>query len=153
MLDGAIIANGMAWSSDNKLMYYIDSPTKEVCEFDFDLTRGEISNKRTVAVIPEGEGAPDGMTIDAEGMLWIAQFRGAKVSRWNPRTKERIASYPVPTYNITCCAFGGDNMDELFITSANVLMEGSTIEQRKLAGSLFRIKTGTKGLEANRFDY
>ncbi|MDR3354913.1 MAG: SMP-30/gluconolactonase/LRE family protein [Synergistaceae bacterium] len=152
ILDGAVIANGMAWSADNRLMYFIDTPTREVWEFDFDITFGEISNKRIVAVIPDGEGAPDGMTIDSEGMLWVAQFRGAKVSRWNPRTRERIAEYPVPTYNITCCTFGGCDMDELFITSANVLMEGSTKDQQKLAGSLFKLKPGVKGLKPNRFD-
>jgi sugar lactone lactonase YvrE len=85
-------------------------------------------------------------------MLWVAQFRGAKVSRWNPRSRERISEHPIPTYNITCCAFGGDNMDELFITSASVLMEGSTKEQQELAGSLFKLDAGVKGLEPYRFD-
>jgi sugar lactone lactonase YvrE len=151
ILDGLIIGNGLAWTDDNKVMYYIDSPTLEVWAFDFDLAKGELSGKRTVIKYDFGEGMPDGMTIDAEGMLWIAQFRGARVSRWNPRTGRRLASYQVPTYNTTCCCFGGKNMDELFITSASVLMDGADESQIACAGSLFRLRPGVSGREAYRF--
>ncbi|MDR1421085.1 MAG: SMP-30/gluconolactonase/LRE family protein [Treponema sp.] len=151
VLDGLVIGNGMAWTADNKTMYYIDSPTLEIWAFDFDLAKGELSGKRTVIKYGQGEGMPDGMTIDTEGMLWIAQFRGAQVSRWNPRTGKRIASYPVPTYNTTSCCFGGKNFDELFITSASVLMEGAGESQRACAGSLFHLYPGVTGTEAFRF--
>jgi sugar lactone lactonase YvrE len=151
VLDGLIIGNGMAWTADNKTMYYIDSPTLEVWAFDFDLARGELGGKRTVIKYEPGEGMPDGMTIDTEGMLWIAQFRGAKVSRWNPHTGQRIASYPVPTYNITSCCFGGEKFDGLFITSASVLMEGASESQRACAGSVFHLHPGVTGTEAFRF--
>jgi sugar lactone lactonase YvrE len=141
----------MAWTTDNKIMYYIDSPTLEVWAFDFDLARGELGGKRTVIKYRPGEGIPDGMTIDMEGMLWIAQFRGAKVSRWNPHTGQRIASYPVPTYNITSCCFGGEKFDELFITSASVSMEDASESQRACAGSVFHLHPGVTGTEAFRF--
>jgi sugar lactone lactonase YvrE len=151
VLDGLIIGNGMAWTADNKIMYYIDSPTLEIWAFDFDLAKGELSGKRTVIKYGHGEGMPDGMTIDTEGMLWIAQFRGAKVSRWNPHTGQRLASYPVPTYNITSCCFGGEKFDELFITSASVLMEGANESQRACAGAVFHFCPGVTGTEAFRF--
>jgi sugar lactone lactonase YvrE len=93
----------------------------------------------------------DGMTIDAEGMLWTAHFRGARVSRWDPATGRKLASYPIPTYNVTCMCFGGERMDELFITTASVLMEGSTEDQRIHAGALYRLKPGVTGMAAFKF--
>jgi sugar lactone lactonase YvrE len=84
-------------------------------------------------------------------MLWVAHFRGAQVSRWNPRTGEKIASYPIPTYNVTCSCFGGARMDELFVTTASVLMEGASDEQKTHAGALFRMKPGVAGKEAFKF--
>jgi sugar lactone lactonase YvrE len=151
VLDGLVIGNGMAWADDNKTMYYIDSPTLEVWSFDFDLARGELSNRKTVIKYEPGEGMPDGMTIDSEGMLWIAQFRGAKVSCWNPRTGKRLAQYPMPAYNITSCCFGGKNFDDVYVTSASVLMDGATDAQRIFAGSVFHFKPGFSGQEANKF--
>lgn len=151
VLDGLVIGNGMAWTDDNKTMYYIDSPTLEVWSFDFDLAGGELSNRKTAIKYESGEGMPDGMTIDREGMLWIAQFRGAKISRWNPRTGKRLAQYPMPTYNITSCCFGGKNFDDVYVTSANVLMDGATDAQRVSAGAVFHFKPGFSGKEANKF--
>src|SRR5699024_49293 len=70
------MSNGLAWSPNNKTMYYIDTPTKQIDAFDFNPDTGEIKNKRTVVTIPESEGVPDGMTIDEEGNLWVAQWGG-----------------------------------------------------------------------------
>ena len=95
--DGCItISNGLGWSPDNKIMYYIDSPTKKVVAYDYDGESGMISHPRTVVTIPEGEGFPDGMAVDSDGMLWIAQWGGWQVSCWNPMTGEKMTSIPVP---------------------------------------------------------
>jgi sugar lactone lactonase YvrE len=151
MLDGLIIGNGLAWNMDDSVMYYIDSPENEIWAFDFDLANGGISNKRTVARLSEESGMPDGMTVDSEGMLWVAHFRGAQATRWDPSSGRKLASFPVPTYNITCPCFGGERMDELFLTTASVLMEGSTEEQRVQAGSLYRLEPGVTGKAAYKF--
>jgi sugar lactone lactonase YvrE len=146
LLDGIGTSNGIAWSGDNKTMYYIDSPTKQVVAFDFDLSSGGIKNKRVVVNIPEGEGVPDGMTIDSEGMLWVAQWGGYKVSRWNPHTGERLEIISVPVERVTSCTFGGENLDELYITTAGGgSLSEEELEKQPHAGGVFRIKVGVKG--------
>ncbi|KHE67686.1 SMP-30/gluconolactonase/LRE family protein, partial [Halobacillus sp. BBL2006] len=85
---GVGISNGIAWSPDHTKMYYIDTPTKQVYQYKYDKETGAISDPSSIISFEEEIGAPDGMTIDEEGMLWIAHFGGAKVSRWNPATGE-----------------------------------------------------------------
>ncbi len=80
------ISNGMAWSPDHTTYYYIDTPTMEVAAYDYDAASGAITNKRMAIKVPVEEGYPDGMTIDTEGMLWIAHWDGWQVARWNPDT-------------------------------------------------------------------
>ena len=117
---GVTVSNGMGWSPDNSLFYYIDSPTREVSVYDFDLSTGSINNKRRFIGFSEEDGFPDGMTIDNEGRLWIAFWGGSKIMCVNPDSKaiEEVVSFPVS--KITSCAFGGEKMDQLFITSAKV---------------------------------
>lgn len=79
VLDNVTISNGLAWSSDNKTLYYIDTPTKKIFEFDFDLERGKISNKKVLIDLSSVQGNPDGMTIDSKDNLWVALFGGGKV--------------------------------------------------------------------------
>ncbi|TBL72686.1 SMP-30/gluconolactonase/LRE family protein [Paenibacillus thalictri] len=135
-------SNGLGWSPDHKVMYYIDSPTKQVAAYDYDVATGSISNKRIVVELGEGEGFPDGMTVDEEGMLWVAQWGGFKVSRWNPQTGERLSYIPVPAARASSCAFGGENRDELYITTART----GNDEEYPLAGGVFRVKPGVRGL-------
>ena len=101
------IANGLAWTSDGHTFYYIDTPTFEVWAFDFDPASGTLANRRTAVSIPEDLGFPDGMTIDAEGMLWVALWGGACVSRWNPHTGERLGSVPLPVEKQVLSIFAG----------------------------------------------
>jgi sugar lactone lactonase YvrE len=110
-LDEVSISNGIVWNIGNTKMYYIDSPTKKVWGFDYDLDTGNISNRSAVVDIPEGEGIPDGMSIDSEGMIWVAQWGGWKVSRWNPETGEKLDEVKVPVAQVTACAFVGENLD------------------------------------------
>jgi sugar lactone lactonase YvrE len=85
LLGGIRISNGLAWSPDYKILFYIDTPTHEVKAFDYDLPTGQIANPRVVIIVPNILGWPDGMTSDLEGNLWIAMWGGAQVTRWDPR--------------------------------------------------------------------
>jgi sugar lactone lactonase YvrE len=151
VLDGISCSNGIAWTGDNKTMYYIDTPTRQVVAFDFDLSAGKIKNKRAVVTIPPGEGSPDGMTIDSEGMIWVAQWGGSKVSRWNPQNGERLEIIPVPAERVTSCTFGGENLDELYITTARIGLSNEELQQQPYAGGVFRIKVGVKGTKSYSF--
>ena len=131
------VSNGITWSPDFKTMYYIDSPTREVAAFDFDTDTGNISNKRVVVRIPEGGGVPDGMTSDVEGMLWVAQWDGWQVSRWNPNTGELLQTVPIPAARVSSCVFGGPNLDELYITTARHRLDDARLAEQPLAGEVF----------------
>jgi|SRR6185503_8411044 len=151
-IDRISISNGMAWSADDKTFYYIDTPTYAVAAYDFDKRTGEISRKRIVIRIPNEDGSPDGMTIDNEGMLWIAHWDGWQITRWNPATGEKLAAIKMPAARITSCAFGGDDFGDLYITSARTGLKESQLANQPLAGSLFVIKNiGVKGLPAFEF--
>ncbi|NPA37300.1 MAG: SMP-30/gluconolactonase/LRE family protein [Chlorobi bacterium] len=150
-LSGVSISNGIVWSHDAKTMYYIDTPEKKVFAFDFDNETGEISNKRTAFEIDEKHGYPDGMTIDEEGMLWIAPWGGKAVVRWNPDTGNIIEKTDIPAPHVTSCAFGGDDLDTLFITTAQKGLTTEQLEQYPLSGSLFFAKSNVKGVPAFSF--
>ncbi|WP_137790272.1 SMP-30/gluconolactonase/LRE family protein [Bacillus sp. E(2018)] len=145
------ISNGLAWSPDQSYMYLIDTPTKKVTRFQYDLQTGHIQNATDVISFPEGVGAPDGMTIDEEGMLWIAHWGGAQVSRWNPETGEQLSSIPIPSLNVTSCTFGGENMDELYVTTARKNTSAENLERFPEAGGLFKVRPGVKGIPAYSF--
>jgi len=146
------ISNGLAWSIDNKNFYHIDTPTRKVTAFDFDLDTGTIGNKVDVINIPDSSGAPDGMTIDAEGMLWIAHWDGWKISRWNPQNGKLLCEIKLPVSRVTSCTFGGHSWTDIYITSAKAGLSIEALEEQPLAGSLFVIRdSGFKGIETSRF--
>jgi sugar lactone lactonase YvrE len=151
MIDGVTVSNGLAWSPDGRTMYYIDSPTKRVVAYDYDIDTGAISGQRTIITIPEGGGFPDGMTIDVEGMLWIAQWDGWQVSRWNPHTGEMLTAIPIPVAQVSSCTFGGPNLDELYITTARVRQSDEALAKQPHAGGIFRVKPGVAGMPAHFF--
>ncbi len=151
-LDNITISNGLAWSKDNKTMYYIDTPTRKVVAYDFNKYKGQISNERTVVKIPKDQGIPDGMTIDDNDNLWIAHFGGYQVSCWDPRTGEKVDKIEMPVKNVTCCTFGGENLDELFITTARAGLSKDELSKQPKAGGLFKIKPGIKGLPPYKFN-
>ncbi len=147
-LDKVIQGNGMGWTMDNKKMYFIDSQTYTVQEFDFDLEKGAISNGRIAVRVPKEMGLPDGMTVDSEGMIWVALWGGGAVSRWNPATGELLQKIDIPAKNVTACTFGGPNMDELYVTTAKL----DTDEQKyPYAGGLFKIKMDITGILSYRY--
>ena len=133
-------SNGMAWSLDNRVFYHIDTPTREVTAYDYANETGAITNRRVTIVIPEEDGAPDGMTIDIEGMLWIACWGGWKVARWNPHTGQKLMEINLPVSLVTCCTFGGDSLNDLYITTAKGGLTDDELAAQPLAGSLFVVR-------------
>ena len=145
-------SNGLCWSGDNQTFYYIDTPTYQVVAFDFDAPTGALENRRVAFELTRAEGAPDGMTIDAEGQLWIALFDGGKVLRVDPRTGTRTFQMNVPGGgNVTSCAFGGKDLDQLYITTARVGLSPEDSATLPDAGSLFVAKLPFGGVPAHRF--
>lgn len=150
-LDQVSVSNGMAWSADSRIFYYIDTQLERVDAFDFNRMTGSITNRRTVIRIAEGEGRPDGMTIDNEGMLWVAHWGGWQVGRYDPQTGEKLFSVELPVARVSSCAFGGPNLDWLYITTARDGLSEAEAKEQPLAGSIFRIKTNQKGRPADRY--
>jgi len=151
LLSNVTISNGMAWSPNYKTFYYIDTPTREVKAFDYDLEAGAIVNPRVVVYVPESLGWPDGMTSDTQGNLWIAIWGGAQVTKWNPNTGQLLEQIPVLAKNVSSCVFGGRDMNELYITSARKGLDEATLEQYPLTGGLFRLETKVEGMPTFEF--
>ncbi len=149
VLDNLTIANGIVWTSDKRTMYFTDTRTQQVQAFDYDNDSGEISNSRTIITIPEAEGSPDGMTLDAEGKLWIALFRGGCIARYDPETGEQLQKVIVPAPHTTSCAFGGKDLNTLYITTGRQGLSDEQKEQYPGSGGLFAVKPGVKGVPAN----
>ncbi len=145
------ISNGMAWSLDGQRFYFIDSPTFQINCYLFDGQTGNIVFEKIAITIPQEMGLPDGMTIDAEGMLWVAHWGGFAVRRWSPETGQLLETIEVPAPQVTSCAFGGENLDQLFITTARVGMSEADLEKYPESGRLFVIKIMVKGVESFRF--
>lgn len=143
-------SNGIDWSVDGGLMYYIDTRTDRVDVFDFDEPTGDLRNRRPFAAIAPGEGHPDGLVVDALGGVWVALWRGHELRRYTPdgRLDRRVA---IPASLVTKCAFGGPALDEVYVTTAWIDLSASEREQEPLAGSLFRFAPGMTGRPPNRF--
>jgi len=146
LLGGIRISNGLTWSPDYKTFYYIDTPTREVKAFDYDLKTGQIANPRVVINVPESLGWPDGMTSDTEGNLWIAMWGGSQVTRWNPNTGQLLEQISFPVLLTSSCVFGGKNMNELYVTSARKGLSEADLAKYPLSGGLFKVVTRAEGL-------
>lgn len=151
VLDHVTLSNGLTWSPDNAIFYFIDTPTMRIDAFDFDRVSGNLSNRRKVIDFPENEGVPDGMTVDHDGMLWIGHYGGGRVSRWNPVSGQKLDEIMVPTLNATCCTFGGPDNKDLYITTACAGMTQEEMIQFPEAGGLFRVHLDVKGIPGNYF--
>ncbi|MEI7028423.1 SMP-30/gluconolactonase/LRE family protein [Paenibacillus sp. y28] len=145
-------SNGLTWSPDGKTMYYIDSPTRTVSAFDYDSSTGTVANRRIIIRFDVERGSfPDGMTADSEGMLWIAEWGGYQVSRWNPQTGEQIGTVRVASPKVTSCAFGGDDLQDLYITTASINNTAEQQEAYPQAGGIFHVRTGVTGVPTYRY--
>jgi sugar lactone lactonase YvrE len=132
-------------------MYYIDTPTRAVTAYDFNSQTGDISNPSTVIEIPKELGAPDGMTIDSEGMLWVALWGGFGVVRIDPESGSILSKVDVPAPQVTSCTFGGDSLDTLYITTARVGMHEDKLAEFPSSGNIFAVNPGVNGLPVTPF--
>lgn len=139
-------SNGLSWDPDTSTMYYIDSPTRRVSAFRFDPQSGEIRDRRTVYRVPDGKGFPDGMAIDSKGTLWIALWGGASVLNLDPASGAILRTVKVPARNVTSCAFGGDDLETLFITSASIGLTDDEKQAFPHSGKVFSVRPGARGL-------
>ena len=145
------ISNGMGWSPDQSTMYYIDTLTFRVDRFDYDPDTGEIDGRRPFLTFDGSAGGPDGMTMDAEGCLWVAFFGGYHVQRFSPEG-ERLETVATPgAPQTTCCCFGGPDLDTLYITTARDSIAGVSTEGEPNSGALFAADVGAVGLPTNLF--
>jgi sugar lactone lactonase YvrE len=147
---GIAESNGIGWSPDDRTMYFVETMRRAIWAYDYDAATGAICNRRVFAEIA-GEGVyPDGLTVDSEGCVWNAQWGGANVTRYDPAGKvERVIRLPVQ--QVTSCAFGGENLDELYVTTAASGLSEEDRQRQPLAGDLFRIRVGVRGLAEPKF--
>jgi sugar lactone lactonase YvrE len=143
-------SNGIDWSPDDRLMYYVDSLERRVDVFDFDLDTGGLANRRPFVAVDDGEVLPDGLTVDAEGYVWVACWGGAAVRRFAPDGSP-AGSIALPTPHITCPAFGGPRLDRMFITSAREGLTEAQLAADPVAGALFACEPGVTGRPPHRF--
>ena len=142
------ISNGLAWSHDDQWFYFIDSLKHKVSAYAFKPETGEINYERDIYRIDPNLGLPDGMTIDAEGNLWIAIYDGGCILCVNPANGRVLEKIEVPAKKTSSCTFGGENLDTLFITT---ISENTDSEKDPLAGSIFAVRPGVKGVKASFF--
>ncbi len=142
---GLAVANGMGLSPDGETLYVTDMFHSRILAYDYDTEAGVVSARRDFAVIPTEEGYPDGLIVDSEGFVWSGHWAGWKISRYDPDgTLEREIKFPVA--NVTCFAFGGREMTDLYITTAWFMLGDEDRKQQPLAGDLFRVTTDVKGM-------
>lgn len=145
-IKGTSVSNGICWSPDNRTLYYIDSFLYHIKAFDYDLATGNISNERIIVEITEPGTLADGMCIDSDGMLWVAIWGGSCVNRYNPFNGNCIGKIEINAPNVTSCAFGGKQMNQMLITTAKDGLSEEELKQFPHSGSLFMIKLNLTGL-------
>ncbi|WP_081241535.1 SMP-30/gluconolactonase/LRE family protein [Streptomyces viridosporus] len=147
VLDDVTVSNGTGWSPDGRLMYYVDTPTRRIDVLDHDPATGRVTGRRPLAEVEEGAGFPDGLTVDADGCVWVALWDGAAVRRYTPAGDlDRVIPLPVP--RVTACAFGGAGLTDLYVTTARVGLPAP----HPLAGSLLVIPDAGRGLAPPAFE-
>ena len=142
---GVTLSNGLCWNQDSSRFYFIDSATSRVQGYEYHAGSGDIAHGYTVAEIPAEMGVPDGMAIDEEGYLWVALWGGGKVIRIDPDTGSVVFEVLVPADQVTCAAFGGESLDQLYITTADYQRSAHDAQRQPLAGSLFRARVPFRG--------
>lgn len=147
---GLTISNGIGWSPDRHTMYVTDTLPGIIYAYDYDAEAGEIENRRVLIQVPEGEGFPDGLTVDSQGCIWSARWGGSKVAKYSP-SGELLDELSLPVPHPTSCAFGGEELNQLYITSAWMALDEAQRAHYPLAGDVFRADVGVRGLPAHTF--
>jgi sugar lactone lactonase YvrE len=146
VLDEVTISNGLAWSPDGATAYYVDTPTQRIDAFDY--AGGALTGRRTLVRIDPQAGAPDGLTIDADGGIWVALWGGGAVHHYTS-SGELVEVIELPTPRVTACTFGGAGLDDLYITTSRV---DTDLESHPLAGAVFRLAGAANGIPVSTFD-
>ncbi len=150
MVDGVACSNSLCWSPDGRTMYFGDSMANVIWAWDFDPADGAVANRRVFVEVPAAEGSPDGATVDAEGCVWVAQWGGWRIVRYDPKGRmDRVVMMPVR--KPSCPAFGGPGLDVIYVTSASIQLEAGEPAVEPLDGCLFAFDPGVKGLPEARF--
>ena len=145
-LTGVSVSNGIGWSPDSKVCYFVDSATRRIDQYEFDLASGTLGKRSTLA---EVDSFPDGLAVDVDGGIWVALFQGWEVRRLTPSGKtDRIIR--MPGSQVTTCAFGGDDLCTLFISVSPHGMDPKALQGEK-AGYIFAIDVGIQGLRTHEF--
>jgi L-arabinonolactonase len=147
LFDGVGCANGICFSPDGRVLWFADSPRRAIEAFDYDIATGIPLNRRVVA---QTQGVPDGSCVDSEGHIWNAVWESGRVDRYAPdgRLEQSVA---VPVNKVTCVAFGGSDLDTLFITTSRFGEGEANLARQPTAGSLYAVKPGIRGLADSPF--
>jgi len=146
-----VVTNGIDWSLDGRTLYFVDTVARTIHAYAFDMASGTPGAARVFAQIPDSDGYPDGLTVDAEDHVWSAHWGGSRVTRYRPDGSiERVVRLPVP--RCTSCCFGGAQLDTLFVTSASIGIDAAALRAAPLSGGVFAV-TGldVRGRAAGRF--
>jgi sugar lactone lactonase YvrE len=146
--NAVIIPNSLAWSPDGRTMYFADTMRHLIWRYDYDPATGAATGERVF--VDATPGRPDGSCVDADGCLWNAEYGAGRVVRYTPDGKlDRAIALPVT--NPTCCCFGGTDLSVLYVTSATQRLTPEDLAKQPLAGSLFALRPGARGLAESRF--
>lgn len=145
METGIDISNGIGWSPDNRTMYYTDSTPAVIYAYDFDAATGSISNRRVFVDSSNRVGVPDGLTVDQAGDVWSARWEASCIERYDP-SGQLVQTIPVPALCPTSVAFGGDDLRDLYITSARAGLPEEKRHLSSMDGDLFRVRVAVGGL-------
>jgi sugar lactone lactonase YvrE len=141
---GVSVSNGIGWSPDHRFLYYVDTPAEGIDVLDYDVESGAVSNRRRLVDVASETGHVDGLTVDADGYVWVALFHGWAVHRYGPDgTLDRVLR--MPTSQVTSCTFGGSDLGDLYITTAAYRMVADQRRREPLAGAVFRCRPGVIG--------
>lgn len=150
MVTGVGLSNGLGWSVDGTVMYYIDTLERSIDAFDFAPDTGGLSNRRRLVSLAPDDGYPDGMTVDRDGFLWVALYQGGAIRRYSP-AGELARTIDLPVSQPTSCAFGGPDLMDLYITTATQDLSKAQLEAEPLAGGVLRCRPGAQGRPENAF--
>jgi sugar lactone lactonase YvrE len=141
---GIVLANGIGFSPDDRVLYFTDFARRSIYAYGFDLETGALGERRTFITLDEKDGCPDGLTVDADGHVWVAHWDGWCVTRHDPKGRE-VARIPFPVQRPTSVAFGGADLSTLYVTSATMGLTEQELDRAPLSGSLFALDTSHRG--------
>jgi sugar lactone lactonase YvrE len=150
VLSGTTISNGLGWSPSGRSFYFVDSPTRRIDVFDFDPKTGALEHRRPLAAVDVEGAVPDGLSVDAEGGVWVALHGGWGLRRYSPEG-ELTAIVDLPVALVTSCCFGGPDLRDLYVTTRREGLAAADAAAQPLAGALLRLDVGVAGLPTHAF--